>query len=70
MLTRADHEKIVNARALDVLTAQSPGQREGAEDRLTEALIDVVGWNADNFDLRRAFNQAIERANPSRRRRI
>lgn len=68
--TRADHERIVNARALDVLTAQSPAQREGASDRLIDALIDVVGWNADNFDLRRAYDRALETANPNRYRRI
>jgi hypothetical protein len=69
-MTRAERERIVNARALEVLTAQSPGQREGASDRLVDALIDVVGPTADNFELRRAYDRAIETANPNRYRRI
>ncbi len=65
--TRADYERLANARALEVLTAQSPGQREGARDRLIDALIDVVGPTANNFDLRRAYDRAIENANATRR---
>jgi hypothetical protein len=68
--TRADYERLVNLRAVEVLTAQSPGQREGARDRLIDALIDVVGPTADNFDLRRAYDRALETANPNRHRRI
>jgi hypothetical protein len=67
-MTRADHDRIINARALEVLTAQSPGQREGAEDRLIDAI--VTGYGVDNFELRRHIDRVLERANPSRYRRI
>jgi hypothetical protein len=65
MATKAQLYVIVNARAVDYLTARSPEQAERYLDILTDAVIDAGG--GAGHDLRIAVDHAIERARPQRR---
>lgn len=62
------NKQTINALAVNVLTSQSPGQRERYLDALTMAVIDAFG--SVGFELRRHVNLALERANPNLSRRI
>jgi hypothetical protein len=65
-MSRAQLHIIVNARAIDYLTARSAEQAERYLDILTDAVIDAGG--GAGHDLRIAVDHAIERARPTVRR--